>query len=103
MRRPDGAAGTVLTTPTATPTTTPTVRSPAISVRNMDASLKWRAPYHKMRGTFASQGNRSIALTDSLTGLVRSNRNQLGSVVPGATQPELVSKRIHDLARWRWR
>jgi len=42
----------------------------------MDASLKWRAPYHKMRGTFARQGNQSIALTDGLTGLVRSNRNQ---------------------------
>jgi len=27
----------------------------------MAASLKWRAPYHKMRRTFASQGNWSMA------------------------------------------
>ena len=53
MRRTDGAA----TAPATMPAAIPAAKNQASKVRNliMDASSKWRAPYHKMGRAFVTR------------------------------------------------
>src|SRR6266571_6051640 len=96
MRRPDGAP----TAPVTTPAATPAAKSQASRVRNliMDASSKWRAPYHKMgrafvslaadtrafwAGTLEPQSARSVVP-------VLHNRNSLPSILVKARAMEMT-------------